>query len=159
MTQTKTTLAATHLFISGIKGITVSSLFQHSSALLCLFVLFSLISFPLMYRDKGKGRKGQAKQRECWKKRPCTRLTRDFDSRVDGQPSSSFSLNGSLSIKIKREEGRGRLTGRINESLLLGGYVSIILRAGIPQDRVDARIPRSRCRPICLVESSTAQDY
>ena len=34
----------------------------------------------------------QAKQRECWKKRPCTRLTRDFDSRVDGQPSCPFNL-------------------------------------------------------------------
>ena len=32
------------------------------------------------------------RRRECWKKRPCTRLTRDFDSRVDGQPSSSFIL-------------------------------------------------------------------
>ena len=32
------------------------------------------------------------RRRECWKKRPCTRLTRDFDSRVDGQPSSSLTV-------------------------------------------------------------------
>ena len=116
------------LYCSGPYGLFTLPTFP----LLCLFVLFLFPAYLKEERKRWLG-KGQAKQRECWKKRPCTRLTRDFDSRVDGQPSSSFSLSLSNTKGHRDKEEEGCRLANLNKSLVRRASLIFSLLEGIKE--------------------------